>query len=115
MHMSIVNKAIGDRRFKIAFAMTLALLTVLLVPAHSAYADIAGDINNWLAELLRDAANWMFSKQVDVLKGIGYDGILGADFSSMLTTSGSVSMYDIAHGVWRVAILPIGCGVLSLG
>lgn len=114
MQMSIVNKAIGDRRFKIAFAMTLALLTVLLVPAHSAYADIAGDINNWLAELLRDAANWMFSKQVDVLKGIGYDGILGADFSSMLTTSGSVSMYDIAHGVWRVAILPIGCGVLSL-
>ena len=67
MQMSIVNKAIGDRRFKIAFAMTLALLTVLLVPAHSAYADIAGDINNWLAELLRDAANWMFSKQVDVL------------------------------------------------
>ena len=114
MQMSIVNKAISDRRFKIAFAMTLALLTVLLVPAHSAYADIAGDINNWLAELLRDAANWMFSKQVDVLKGIGYDGILGADFSSMLTTSGSVSMYDIAHGVWRVAILPIGCGVLSL-
>ena len=114
MQMSIVNKAIGDRRFKIAFAMTLALLTVLLVPAHSAYADIAGDINNWLAELLRDAANWMFSKQVDVLKGIGYDGILGADFSSMLTTSGSVSMYDIAHGVWRVAVLPIGCGVLSL-
>lgn len=114
MQMSIVNKAIGDRRFKIAFAMTLALLTVLLVPAHSAYADIAGDINNWLAELLRDAANWMFSKQADVLKGIGYDGILGADFSSMLTTSGSVSMYDIAHGVWRVAILPIGCGVLSL-
>lgn len=114
MQMSIVNKAIGDRRFKIAFAMTLALLTVLLVPAHSAHADIAGDINNWLAELLRDAANWMFSKQVDVLKGIGYDGILGADFSSMLTTSGSVSMYDIAHGVWRVAILPIGCGVLSL-
>ena len=112
--MSIVYRTIGDRRFKIAFAMTLALLTVLLVPAHSAYADIAGDINNWLAELLRDAANWMFSKQVDVLKGIGYDGILGADFSSMLTTSGSVSMYDIAHGVWRVAILPIGCGVLSL-
>lgn len=114
MRMSIVYRTIGDRRFKIAFAMTLALLTVLLVPAHSAYADIAGDINNWLAELLRDAANWMFSKQVDVLKGIGYDGILGADFSSMLTTSGSVSMYDIAHGVWRVAILPIGCGVLSL-
>ena len=114
MQMSIVNKAIGDRRFKIALAMTLALLTVLLVPAHSAYADIAGDINNWLAERLRDAANWMFSKQADVLKGIGYDGILGADFSSMLTTSGSVSMYDIAHGVWRVAILPIGCGVLSL-
>ena len=103
--MSVVYRTIGDRRFRIAFAMTLAVLAVLLVPVHNAYADIAGDINDWLAELLRDAANWMFSKQVDVLKGIGYDGILGADFSSMLTTSGSVSMYDI---------LPIGCGVLSL-
>ena len=114
MRMSVVYRTIGDRRFRIAFAMTLAVLAVLLVPVHNAYADIAGDINDWLAELLRDAANWMFSKQVDVLKGIGYDGILGADFSSMLTTSGSVSMYDIACGVWRVAILPIGCGVLSL-
>ena len=114
MRMSVVYRTIGDRRFRIAFAMTLAVLAVLLVPVHNAYADIAGDINDWLAELLRDAANWMFSKQVDVLKGIGYDGILGAAFSSMLTTSGSVSMYDIACGVWRVAILPIGCGVLSL-
>ena len=114
MRMSVVYRTIGDRRFRIAFAMTLAVLAVLLVPVHNAYADIAGDINDWLAELLRDAANWMFSKQVDVLKGIGYDGILGADFSSMLTTSGSVSMYDIACGVWRVAILPSGCGVLSL-
>ena len=114
MRMSVVYRTIGDRRFRIAFAMTLAVLAVLLVPVHNAYADIAGDINDWLAELLRDAANWMFSKQVDVLKGIGYDGILGADFSSMLTTSGSVSMYDIACGVWRVATLPIGCGVLSL-
>lgn len=114
MLMPVVYRTIGDRRFRIAFAMTLAVLSALLVPAHNAHADIAGDINDWLAELLRDAANWMFSKQIDVLKGIGYDGILGADFSSMLTTSGSVSMYDIACGVWRVAILPIGCGVLSL-
>lgn len=52
--------------------------------------------------------------QVDVLKSIGYSGILGADFQNMLTTSGTVSMYDISHTVWQVAILPIGCGVLSL-
>lgn len=114
MPMGSLAKVAHDRRFKLAFAATIIILTTLLVPAHNAYADIAGDINNWLAELLRDAANWMFSKQAEVLKGIGYDGILGADFESMLTTSGSVSMYDIAHGVWKVAILPIGCGVLSL-
>lgn len=106
MPMGSLVKLAHDRRFKLAFAATIVLLATLLVPAHGAYADIAGDINNWLAELLRDAANWMFSKQVDVLKGIGYDGILGADFDSMLTTSGSVSMYDIAHGVWKVASSP---------
>lgn len=114
MGMQSVRKVIADRRFVAAFAFTFILLSVLLIPAQPAYADIAGDINDWLAGMLRDASNWMFSKQVDVLKGIGYDGILGADFDSMLTTSGNVSMYDIAHGVWKVAILPIGCGVLSL-
>ena len=103
-----------DSRFRKAFALTVALLALVLIPTQSAYADIADDINGWLSDLLRDAANWMFSKQVEVLKGIGYDGILGADFNAMLTTSGSISMYDIAHGVWQVAILPIGCGVLSL-
>lgn len=97
-----------------AFAAMVVILTTLLVLARNACADITGDINNWLVELLRDAANWMFLKQAEVLKGIGCDGILGADFNSMLTTSGSVSMYGIAHGVWKVAILPIGCGVLSL-
>lgn len=114
MGMQSVRKVIADRRFVAAFAFTFILLSVLLIPAQPAYADIAGDINDWLAGMLRDASNWMFTKQVDVLKGIGYDGILGADFDSMLTTSGNVSMYDIAHGVWKVAILPIGCGVLSL-
>lgn len=114
MDMQSARKVIADRRFVTAFAVTFILLSVLLIPAQPAYADIAGDINDWLAGMLRDASNWMFSKQVDVLKGIGYDGILGADFDSMLTTSGNVSMYDIAHGVWKVAILPIGCGVLSL-
>ena len=56
----------------------------------------------------------MFTNQVAVLSSIGYDGIIGADFSQMLTTAGDMSMYDIAHGVWDVAMLPIGCGVLSL-
>lgn len=112
--MGTIATAIADKRLKIALAATLLFLSALLIPAQPAYADIAGDINDWLAGMLRDASNWMFSKQADVLKGIGYDGILGADFDSMLTTSGNVSMYDIAHGVWKVAILPIGCGVLSL-
>ena len=62
----------------------------------------------------RDACNWMFTNQVAVLSSIGYEGIIGADFSQMLTTAGDVSMYDIARGVWDAAVLPIGCGVLGL-
>lgn len=114
MPMGTLLRISCDSRFRKAFALTVALLALVLIPTQSAYADIADDINSWLSDLLREAANWMFSKQVEVLKGIGYDGILGADFNAMLTTSGSISMYDIAHGVWQVAILPIGCGVLSL-
>ena len=55
-----------------------------------------------------------FTNQVAVLSSIGYEGIIGADFSQMLTTAGDVSMYDIARGVWDAAVLPIGCGVLGL-
>ena len=104
----------GRERFARASLLSFIVCAAIFLPARPAWASIADDINGWLSDLLRDAANWMFSKQVEVLKGIGYDGILGADFNAMLTTSGSISMYDIAHGVWQVAILPIGCGVLSL-
>ena len=112
--MTALRNLTSDRRFRIAFAATVLLLALTLVPAAPAYASIADDVNEWLAGLLRDACNWMFTKQVAVLSTIGYDGIIGADFSDMLTTSGSVSMYDIAHGVWSAAVLPIGCGILSL-
>lgn len=105
---------VSDKRFAIAGLATFALLFAMFVPVEPAYADIAGDINKWLCGMLRDTCNWIFKAQVDVLKSIGYSGILGADFQNMLTTSGTVSMYDISHTVWQVAILPIGCGVLSL-
>lgn len=96
-----------------AAAGLLALALCLLLPTP-AYADIAGDINSWLCGLLRDLCNWIFSAQVDVLSGIGYDGVLSSAFDSMLGTAGDVTMYDVARGVWEAAILPIGCGVLSL-
>ena len=112
--MRRVAAFIANRRFRLAFATTLLMLAVLFLPAAPAYASIADDVNAWLAGLLRDACNWMFTNQVAVLSSIGYDGIIGADFSQMLTTAGDMSMYDIAHGVWDVAMLPIGCGVLSL-
>lgn len=94
-------------------AGVLALALCLLLP-RPAYADIAGDINSWLCGLLRDLCNWIFSAQVDVLSGIGYDGVLSSAFDPMLGTAGDVTMYDVARGVWEAAILPIGCGVLSL-
>ena len=102
-----------DRRFPIALAATLALLCATLLPAGPAYASIADDINSWLCGVLRDCCNWMFSNQVAVLSSIGLNGVLNADFGSMIGSSGTVSMYDIVHGAWQVAILPIGCGVLS--
>ena len=86
---------IAERRFLLAFALTLLFATLMLVPASPAYADIADDVNAWLSGLLRDACNWMFTNQVAVLSSIGYDGIIGADFSQMLTTAGDVSMYDM--------------------
>ena len=114
MGMGKVKSIASNRAFLLAFASTLAVLCALLVPTQFAWASIADAINAWLAGLLRDACNWMFTNQVAVLSSIGYEGIIGADFSQMLTTAGDVSMYDIARGVWQVAIVPIGCGVLGL-
>ena len=102
------------RAFAISAATAFALCALLLVPAQPAYADIAGDVNDWLCGLLRDCCNWMFKAQTGVLGSIGANGILSADFAHMLTSSSDLTMHDVARGVWQVAILPIGCGVLGL-
>lgn len=101
------------RAFLLAFAITLLFCIAMFGIPHFAWASIADDINEWLCGLLRDACNWMFSKQVAMLSSIGYDGILGAGFETMIGSSGTTSMYSLVRGVWQVAILPIGCGVLS--
>ena len=103
-----------NRAFPYAFAITLAVLAALLVPAQPAWASIADDINSWLCGVLRDWCNWIFGAQTDVMRSLGAEGVLSAPFVTMLTTAGDVSMYDIARGVWQVAIVPIGCGVLGL-
>lgn len=102
-----------DRRFTLAFVATFALLSMLLIP-EPAFASIADDVNSWLCGVLRDTCNWIFNSQVDVLKSIGTDGVLSASFDQMLGSAGTVTMRDVVHGVWEAAILPIGCGVLSL-
>lgn len=102
------------RAFAVSAATAFALCALLLVPAQPAYADIAGDVNDWLCGLLRDCCNWMFKAQTGVLGSIGANGILSADFAHMLTSSSDLTMHDVARGVWQVAILPIGCGVLGL-
>ena len=111
--MQSVKETFADPRFAYAFAGTLLLATVLFGMPDFAFAAIADDINDWLCGLLRDTCNWIFNSQVDMLKSIGTDGVLSASFTQMLGSAGSVTMYDIVHGVWEVAILPIGCGVLS--
>lgn len=107
-------KARRRRAFAIFAATAFALCAFLLVPAQPAYADIAGDVNEWLCGLLRDCCNWMFKAQTGVLESIGANGILSADFAHMLTSSSDLTMHDVARGVWQVAVLPIGCGVLGL-
>ena len=105
----------GRRRgFALAFAaMTLALCILWAAPTV-AHASIADDINKWLCGVLRDCANWIFGAQADVLSSIGVTGVLSKPFDSMLGTSGGTTLYAIARGVWQTAVLPIGCGVLSL-
>ena len=111
--MQSVKNTFTDPRFAYAFAGALLFATVLFGMPDFAFAAIADDINDWLCGLLRDTCNWIFNSQVDMLKSIGTDGVLSANFTQMLGSAGSVTMYDIVHGVWEVAILPIGCGVLS--
>ena len=111
--MQSAKETFTDPRSAYAFAGTLLFATVLFGMPDFAFAAIADDINDWLCGLLRDTCNWIFNSQVDMLKSIGTDGVLSANFAQMLGSAGSVTAYDIVHGVWEVAILPIGCGVLS--
>ena len=111
--IAAVKRAFRSNSFAYSFSIVLLMLTVTLGIPDFAFAAIADDINSWLCDLLRDTCNWIFSSQIDMLKSIGYNGVLSASFEQMLGNAGSVTMYSIVRGVWEVAILPIGCGVLS--
>lgn len=111
--IAAVKRAFRSNSFAYSFSIVLLVLTITLGIPDFAFAAIADDINSWLCDLLRDTCNWIFSSQIDMLKSIGYNGVLSASFEQMLGNAGSVTMYSIVRGVWEVAILPIGCGVLS--
>ena len=111
--MVAMRNVVSDRRFAYGFAAAVVLLTAALALPEPAFAGIAEDINAWICGVLRDTCNWIFNSQVDMLRGIGVDGVLSADFTQMLGSAGSVTMYDVVRAVWQNAILPIGCGVLS--
>lgn len=111
--MAAIRNIASDKRFKVAFAGTLAFLAAMLAVPDFAFASIADDINSWICGVLRDTCNWIFEGQVNMLASIGTDGVLSAGFEQMLGNAGTVTMYSVARGVWQVAILPIGCGVLS--
>lgn len=112
--MGKVKSLVTNRRFIVAFAATFMLLSTLFIPTQLAWGSIADDINAWLCGVLRDWCNWIFAAQTDVMRSLGANGVLSAPFETMLASAGEVSMYDIARGVWQVAVLPIGCGVLGL-
>jgi hypothetical protein len=101
------------RALRIAAVAGLALGLALLLP-RPAWASIGDDINSWMCGVLRDTCNWIFDAQAKVLASIGVDGVLSKPFDRMLGTAGEVTLFDMARGVWRAAVLPIGCGVLSM-
>lgn len=110
---NVLQNTLKQKSFFVAFTITFMLLCSVTLFPDSAFGDIADDINDWLCEILRDCCNWIFANQINMLKSIGYDGILSTNFDSMLGTAGSTTMYTLARGAWQVSILPIGCGVLS--
>ena len=100
-------RALESRRrrvFAVSAATAFALCALLLVPAQPAYADIAGDVNDWLCGLLRDCCNWMFKAQTGVLGSIGANGILSADFAHMLTSSSDLTMHDLVFTLKLIEI-----------
>lgn len=109
-----VRKALSGDGFAAAFCATSVALALAFAFPQPAFAGIAEDINAWLCGILRDTCNWIFAGQADMLRSIGADGVLAADFAQMLGSAGDVTMYDLVRGVWQAAILPIGCGILSL-
>lgn len=111
--MGAVKRTLSDERFALAAGLAALATALFLLCPEPAYASIADDVNSWLCGVLRDTCNWIFNGQVNVLKGIGADGVLSASFDQIIGGAGSVTMYDVVHGVWESAILPIGCGVLS--
>ncbi len=111
--MRTFTDTLRDGRFALSLGTTMLLAALALFSPEPAFASIADDVNAWLSGVLRDTCNWIFNSQVDVLKGIGTSGVLSASFDQMLGSAGTVTMYDVVHGVWEAAILPIGCGVLS--
>lgn len=110
---STARRIFASTGFALAFSASVLMCAALLALPAPAFAGIAEDINAWLCGLLRDTCNWIFAGQTGMLKSIGYDGVLASDFRQMLGSAGSVTMYDLVHGVWQAAILPIGCGMLS--
>ena len=108
-----VRKALSGDGFAVAFSATVAACALALALPQPGFAGIAEDINAWLCGILRDTCNWIFAGQTDMLRSIGVDGVLAADFEQMLGGAGDVTMYDLVRGVWQAAILPIGCGMLS--
>ena len=109
-----VRRALSGDGFAAAFCATSVALALAFAFPQPAFAGIAEDINAWLCGILRDTCNWIFAGQADMLRSIGADGVLAADFAQMLGSAGDVTMYDLVRGVWQAAILPIGCGMLSL-
>ncbi|MFR3054025.1 MAG: hypothetical protein ACLTM6_10170 [Eggerthella lenta] len=105
----IGRATLAQRRFLLSLAGSALFCAAMLWLPQPAHADIADTVNSWLCGMLRDFCNWIFGAQVDVLRSIGAEGAL-RQLRDHAGGSGTVSMYDIVHGVWESAILPIGCG-----
>lgn len=103
-----------EKKILLAFGALAVLALTTFCPQGLAYADALDDFNGFICGVLRDVCNDMFQNQAEFLKSISANGILSAPFEQMLGAAGGASVYGMAKTMWNVAIVPIGCGVLSL-
>lgn len=92
--------------------------SVSLILPETAYAspfNIVEDINNFIAEIVRNIATSLLSTAMGVMSSISASSILEAPFETMLGAGGATgSIYDMANSLCQYAVKPVAGSILAL-